>query len=196
MTAGQEEIILPDDPRAAEFKTITGWVSRNGQFWGIDERMARYAGSTHSRCQTCSEMCSKNSLYCDKHLRERELEKYAARPVKPWDGTCMLYSETLDRYFSELAEVIDWLRDEDSGASPVDLRLVLCDPEYPDAPDPVDYYCDKLPESGDVPDEVAEAFDVLAKTLKKCGPMSWFPGEFALDISSLELAAAENEGDA
>ncbi len=196
MTTEQKEIILPDDPRAAEFKTITGWVSRSGQFWKNDERMARYDGSTHSRCQTCGETCSKSSLYCDKHLRERELEKYAARPVKSWDDTCMLYSETLDRYFSEPAEVIDWLRDEDSGASPADLRLVLCDPEYPDAPDPANYYCDKLPESGDVPDEVAEAFEVLARTLKKCGPMSWFPGEFALDISSLELAAAENEGDA
>ena len=42
-----KQIILPESPEAASVQTVTGWVSRTGRYWGNDERMARYDGSTH-----------------------------------------------------------------------------------------------------------------------------------------------------
>ena len=191
-----EEIILPDDPRAAILDTITGWVSRDGRFYGTDERIARYAGSTHARCQDCGVTCSKTWLVCPACREKRDIEKHAKRETRPWDGVCMLYSEALDEYFSEPGEILERLEEDEIDLSPSDLRIVLCEPNYPRALEPADYYCDELPEDGDVPDEIAEAFAVLAATLEKCGPLSWSAGKFALDISSLELASAENEGDA
>ncbi len=190
MKQDNAEMILPADDRAAKQVTVTGWVSRDGRFYGDDERIARYAGSTHSLCEDCGEPCSKSWLVCDAcrekrdvEREKRDVEKHAKRQVRPWDGICMLYSETLDEYFSEPGEVLKRLEEDESELSPSDLRLVLCEPNYPHAPDPGDCYCDELPEDGDVPDEVAEAFAVLAAALEKCAPLSWSAGKFALDLA-------------
>ena len=45
----EKQIIMEDSPEAASIQTVTGWVSRTGRFWGNDERMARFDGSTHNR---------------------------------------------------------------------------------------------------------------------------------------------------
>ena len=44
-----KKIILPESPEAASIQTVTGWVSSNGRYWGNDEHMARYDGSTHRK---------------------------------------------------------------------------------------------------------------------------------------------------
>ena len=35
----EKPIIMEDSPEAASIKTVTGWVSRTGRFWGNDERL-------------------------------------------------------------------------------------------------------------------------------------------------------------
>ncbi len=183
MKQDNAEMILPADDRAAKQVTVTGWVSRDGRFYGDDERIARYAGSTHSLCEDCGEPCSKSWLVCDACREKRDVETHAKREVRPWDGICMIYSEVFDKYFNEPSEVLEFLEDAESSFDQSDLRLVLCEPNYPHAPDPGDCYCDELPEDGDVPDEVAEAFAVLAAALEKCAPLSWSAGKFALDLA-------------
>ena len=46
-----KSVIMYDSPEAASIKTITGWVSSAGRFWGDNEHMARYDGSTHMKCK-------------------------------------------------------------------------------------------------------------------------------------------------
>ncbi|MEQ1969482.1 ead/Ea22-like family protein, partial [Xenorhabdus nematophila] len=46
-----KKIVMYDSPEAAQIKIVTGWVSRDGRFWGDDERMARYCGATHRQCE-------------------------------------------------------------------------------------------------------------------------------------------------
>ncbi len=44
-----DPIILPDSPLAARHRTVTGWVSRDGRFFGDDEQTARRADLERQR---------------------------------------------------------------------------------------------------------------------------------------------------
>lgn len=48
-----ETMILPSSDEAAQQVTVTGWRSREGLFYGNDERIARWAGATHVECSEC-----------------------------------------------------------------------------------------------------------------------------------------------
>ena len=50
----EEKTILFTSDEAAKYTDgISGWVSRDGFFWGKDERAARYHGCTHVLCEDC-----------------------------------------------------------------------------------------------------------------------------------------------
>lgn len=182
-----EIIILDTSDEAASIKTVTGWVSRTGRFWGDDERMARYDGSAHKVC-ACGAMISQKS-YCRLCADRRQLEKYEAMERKPWDGESMLYSDGSDEYFSDMSEVHDRCAENDINVA--DLRLIICEPNYASQIDPSEHYCDDVPEDGEVPAGIAAAFDALNKAIRECGtPLSWSPGKYALDLELLGQEAA------
>jgi hypothetical protein len=174
-----EKIIFPDDPEAATLQTVTGWVSRNGQFFGSDERIARYAGSTHARCEECGGTASKGWLVCDDCKGKRDAAKYAALERKKWDGEAMLYSDLKDRYYTDLSQADDDLED---GESLEKLMLRICEPNYPRQIDD-DYFCDEMTEDGDLPDDLVAAMDAFNEVVKKSKPLSWSPGDYAVDLS-------------
>lgn len=169
-----KEVILPDDPRAATLQTVTGWVSRCGMFWGKDERMARFDGSTHRKCEKCGELVEQRS-YCRPCADRREVEKYEAMPRKEWDGKAMLYSITCDRYYADLDDAFG---DVDEGETLEDLRLVICEPNHV-RPLTEDYFSDDLPEEGDTTEELFEAIGAFNEAVKGV-VLSWSPGKFAL----------------
>lgn len=71
-TKQQPEMILASSPEAASIQTVTGWVARDGRFWGDDERMARYCGSTHSICEkNPAHGPVENRSYCEACYAER-----------------------------------------------------------------------------------------------------------------------------
>ena len=182
-----KEIILPDDPRAASIQTVTGWVSRRGMFWGKDERTARYDGSTHRKCDTCGGLIEQRG-YCRPCADRREVEKFDAMPRKEWDGKAMLYSVTSDSYYTDLDEA---LCDVDEGETLEGLRLVICEPNYTRTLD-IDYFCDDLPEEGDLPEEVQAAVDAFNEAVSGV-ILSWHPGKFALQID--EQPAGQEGGE-
>lgn len=182
-----EIIILDTSDEAASIQTVTGWVSRTGRFWGADERMARYDGSTHKTCD-CGEVVDQKS-YCSKCRRGRELAKYAAMPRAPWDGASMLYSDTKDRYFMDMSEVEDHCSDNEITIG--ELRIILCEPTYASQICASEHYCDDLPEDGDVPSDISSAFEALNKVISECKtPLSWSPGKYALELEPIDQAAA------
>jgi hypothetical protein len=179
----EAKIILETSPDAASIKTVTGWVASNGRFWGDDERMARYDGSTHRTCE-CGELVEQRS-YCHACRRAKELAKFAAMERRPWDGVSMIYSYALDRYFRDTNDVIDFCHDEE--VTPADLRLILCEPTFAREIDESEHFSDDLPEDGDVPADLVDAFEALNKVIRECKtPLSWFPGKFALDLDGIE----------
>ena len=186
----EKPVILYDSPEAASIKTVTGWVARTGEFWGDNEHMARYCGSTHRRCETegCQSIVARNSFtICDDCRRKKDLAKFEAKPKVAWDGVGMLFADACDEYFSGLEEAQDFA--EDRGLALADLRLVICEPNHL-RPVYEDHWCDDMAEDGELPDEVAKALDALNEAIKDAGPVSWTPGKFALDLSTITQASA------
>ncbi|MFJ2989996.1 hypothetical protein ACIPF8_19190 [Collimonas sp. NPDC087041] len=182
-----ELMVLYSSPEAASIQTVTGWVSRTGQFWGNDEHMARYCGSTHKVC-ACGDIVNQNS-FCRKCADMRSTAKYAAMERRPWDGEAMLYSDAADEYFCDLSEANDHAID--NGMTLAELRLIICEPTFAREIDGNDHFCDDLPEDGELPAEISDAFDMLNEVIRNCKkPLSWSPGQYALALQEDHAAPA------
>ena len=123
----EPEVIMMDSDEAASLQQVTGWVSRQGRFFGKEERTARWDGCTHRACEDCGAVIEKGYCTCSSCRSKKDLAYYLARPRKPWDGKTMLYSLAADKYYHSLEEAEDDLEEHDSLE---DLRLVICEPIY------------------------------------------------------------------
>lgn len=182
-----DEIILSTDPRAAIYKTdLKGWVSRNGYYFGEDERTARYEGSTHRICDGCGKAIDRNS-YCHDCYRKKETEKFNAMPRKEWNGKDGLYSQAFDAYYWDMDD-LEYACD-DNECTVDGLMLIICEPRYASEIDPDEHYCDDLPEEGEIPDELRRAFNELNKFIRESRiVLSWVPGKYAVDTTSLTVS--------
>lgn len=176
-----EKIIMSDSPEAAQFRIdIKGWVSRDGRFFGDGpsaEADARYHSCTHRPCRECGAPTIKRYIKCDACRELADLARYQAMPRTEWDGKVMLYSETTDRFYSDLGEAEDHLDEMEERCTLADLRLVICEPNYVRKLDPSDY-ADDLPEEGDLPDEVHNAIEQFNTAVDGI-VLSWSPGKTA-----------------
>ncbi len=165
------KIIMRDSPEAAQLKTVTGWVSRHGQFFGDDERTARWAGCTHEVCSGCSAVIDRG--WCRSCREKSDLEKWLKAVREEWDGTTPLYSEAYDKYFFD-EDAEEFADDEEVTLD--DLRLYICVPQYGRSIED-EYFCAELPEDGEVPDGIGEAMDKLNEAIQAAGPLSWHAGK-------------------
>ena len=163
--------IFPDDPQAARLVTVTGWVSRHGRFYGDDERLARYDGSTHSRC-SCGGTMDKHWLLCDNCRAKAADQRFNAMPEADWDGKAMLYSERDDRYYSSPEDV-----PLAEGETLADYKLVICEPSH--ASMDSSFFDGILPEEGC--DELEAAIEAFNKAVENV-VVSWGPGKTRLRI--------------
>ena len=86
-TSSDKVIILPsDDAAARKVSGLSGWIAPNGQWWGDDERMARWCGATHVPCSACQAPVEKSWTMCQACRDKKDEEKYLARERKPYDG--------------------------------------------------------------------------------------------------------------
>ncbi len=186
----EPKVILDTSPEAASIQTLTGWVSSTGQFWGGNERAARFDGSTHTACQ-CGQVIERPYTSCETCREKRYIERYLAKERKAWDGEAMLFSDSHDQYFSDINEVLDYCYDHD--CTPEELRLIICEPQFAPWLD-IDAHCEQvLCEDETAPKELRAAADAFNKAVKDYGkPLSWMPGKFALDISEITLEPAQS----
>jgi len=182
MANNDSKVIMFDSEEAAHFQTgLSGWVSRQGHYWGDDERAARYDGCTHRPCEDCGKPTEKGWLVCIECRNLRAIKRYEAMPKEEWDGNGMLYSDSDDKYFSSWGEIEDYADDEEIGIDK--LRLIICEPQHlPLISD--DYGCDELAEDGELPDEVIQAIEDFNKVIETVGLVSWIPGKKAAILIS------------
>jgi hypothetical protein len=105
----EQKAIRPfDSDEAAQRKSVTGWVSHNGRFYGDDERTARYDGCTHKPCEDCGELIPRDGLVaCRPCLNKRDDGRFSLLARREWDGNTPLVSYDTDTYFfneEELSE--------------------------------------------------------------------------------------------
>jgi len=171
------QIILPSSNEAASIKTVTGWVSRNGYFFGDDERLARYNGSTHRECPTCGKAIDKHT-YCHECHTKADIEKYQKMERREWNGRDGLYSQAMDKWFWSYEELDDYLIDNNTIED--DLLLIIGQPIYAREIDPLEFYEDDLPDEGNLPEDLLSAFNVLNEDIRNSKViLSWEPSKFA-----------------
>jgi hypothetical protein len=188
---GEQPIILSTSDEAAQQITVTGWVSRNGHFYGSDERTARYDGCTHRPCESCGTPTGRHEVKCPPCRKAHDDAKFAALPFEPYDGKPVaLYHD--DEYFFDEDDIINYAEEHEIPIT--DLRLVKCVPQYAEEVDPRDIYEDLLPEDGELPDYVIAAFDILNATLRNFPekrPISWMPTSVRIELTDEFLKYAE-----
>jgi len=178
MTTRTEKRIDYNAPEAASIQTVTGWVSSKGRFWGNDEHMARYEGSTHRICKENPEHGEhETNSWCEKCRDERMTAKWEAMPRREYDDTPVVVFDS-DTYFFDADDLVNWLDEHD--IKPEDAQLVFCKPNYPRQIDPNEHFNDDLPEDGEVSATLAAAFDVLNAVIAAEPPMSWTEGNEAV----------------
>jgi hypothetical protein len=182
--ADPEIVVMMDSDEAASVKTVTGWVSRDGFFYGKDERAARFAGCTHRPCEECGVAVAKSThrILCDVCSKVKRLARYLAMPVVEWvDG--MAYDYRTDEWFSDEDAVRDYYEENEIGIA--SAQLVTSEPVYADEVDPLDIYEGDLPDDGEVPDDVAVAFATLNAAIRAArSVLCWRPVDKRIVMSA------------
>lgn len=179
-------IIMRDSPLAASIKTVTGWVSSNGRFYGDNEDLARYDGATHQKCKSNPDHpIFETRSYCRACSDENSVKRFEAMEAKPWDGETPVAFHDDDQYFWSIGDLFDRLCDE--GISLSAVRLVHCKPAYPREIDPNEYYEDDLPDGIEVSNELASAFEALNEVIRNQGPLCWYQDKYRVAFSQEQL---------
>jgi hypothetical protein len=163
-----------DSPEAAQLVTVTGWVSRLGHFYGENEHLARFDGCTHRKCEECGKAISIRSFTSCSDCRDRASEvRFLALPSEPYEEQVCCNLDG-DQFFFSQDDIVDYA--EEHEIPHANLRLVKCEPQYAEEVDPREVYEDLLPEGGDLPGYVVEAFGALNEALRvKAHPICWMP---------------------
>ena len=171
------EIILRTDDKAASLQTVTGWVSRNGNFYGKDERLARYDGSTHSLCECGKITRGKSWLKCGDCIDKASNERFKNLEFKEWDGKTPLCIHASDKYFYDTDDIEDYL--EENGLNMDDIDLVICEPNY-FTEITGEQWDEILPENsgGEIPKELKNKLKEFNEFISKLPPISWSEGKF------------------
>lgn len=168
------EKIMMDSPEAATYRTdVKGWVSSRGVFYGEQEDLARYDGSTHRICKACGTE-HPTRAYCDTCSDRKRQERWEALEVREWDGIAPLAIYEDDRYFFDVEDLEQHC--EEFETTPDQLRLVFCQPVFGPLLDK-SFFEDCLPEDTPPPDSIYEAMEYFNAVVKAAGPLSWFPGK-------------------
>jgi hypothetical protein len=176
-----EKIILMDSDEAATFvKNISGWIDRNGYFFGRNETAARYSGCTHRPCKECGQTTDKLWTHCKECREKHAIELYAKKERKEWDGDTPLYSLAQDRFFMTDDSLLDYL--DEYQLSVEALRLVICEPVFLRQLDD-DYWSDELHEDEELSDAMLLALDQLNKVIRAEKPVSWRAGLCAPELT-------------
>jgi len=171
--------IFPESKESAKFVTgISGWVDREGRFYGKDEALARWSGATHKRCD-CGEIFDKDS-YCKICARRMLHEKYQNAKKMNWDRETPLYSQKYDEYIFDEQELIDFMEERfESDAD--ELELFICEPVMLRMIS-INYWKDDLTENAELSQEIITAVDELNELIKKEDPVGWRQGKFAVSF--------------
>lgn len=194
-----EDVILPDDPRAARlgflvahdpgaFKTTVVLVSRNGTIFQ-NEHDARRSSATHLRCD-CGEIYPKHS-FCQPCANKRAEDRYMALPGRDWRDGAMICDgdETFIDTFDEMADLV-FQNPNATGrhwvfAGPKDHNHRFID------------ICDLIADYGhedfDFSDEAYAAADALEEILRKEFAAVLWPSDTRVTFGTFNAWLAEQE---
>lgn len=109
------------------------------------------------------------------------MKNYTDLKFKEWDYQTPLVTFNNEHFFFSEDDIIYFC--EDREMNPIDLELVVCEPQYAYEIDAEDIYCDIMPEDcyvlRECNEELADAFDKLNEAIRNNKkPLSWIAGKF------------------
>jgi hypothetical protein len=132
-------------------------------------------GEGMSNCIRCGAVWSdQHQSMCNECHEAKVIERWAKLPKVKWDGEGGIYSEAYDEYF--------W--DEEGALEPVHAK-----PLDPDA------WFDDIPDDGDYPEWLLDAIGEFNAKLKGQAPLSYEPGNQAVDTSGWEIPKEDDHAD-
>ncbi|VTM70310.1 hypothetical protein Q8726_21280 [Raoultella ornithinolytica] len=175
MNMKTEKIVMMDSDEAASLQTLTGWVARDGRFWGDDEHMARWCGATHRKCKNFPDEHPIHVIngYCEEchHISRQAAFEKLERVV--WAGEPLVIFDD-DQYFFDAESLADYCWEH--SLLPSELQLLICEPNYPPEFD-LEQHCEEIMPEGDdyycLPQAVRDAAEALNKAIKESLPVSW-----------------------
>ncbi|MBU2713928.1 hypothetical protein [Zooshikella harenae] len=188
----QEKIIFFESDGAAQYKEnlkLSGWVGRDGVFYGTNENVARYVNCTHRKCSTCGHVYLKNA-YCEKCWENQENEKFEQMEIvncDSWNEDQPLCLHDGDEIFYLQDDIENYCDEE--GVKPSAIKLVFAKPVYLSEIDIKDLFKSGGVFDGDltvaelVPDNIWGMIDNLNKAIKESSPVFWVPGSKRVQLS-------------
>jgi len=183
MGVSEKEKVMYDAEGIVEYKTnIKGWVGKDGRFYGESEHLARYANSTHKKCE-CGKVMNKGYTKCDSCRHKAMVAAYKALEFQKWDGESPVCLYDHDEYF--WAEDDIELYCEDHDIEPSGLMLMTCVPMgIPE----VDYEyweeCSTEDESiFDFHPEFEKKVEELNKYIRGLKPRIWVQGKYRTEVN-------------
>ncbi len=177
----EEKIILDTDQDSASFQKVEGWVSRDGRFYGKDERLARFAGSTHKKCD-CGEIVPHRS-YCHNCYELKRLETYKSFELVEWDKKTPFCLLDDDQFFFEYEEYTDYIYNNELEGE--DLNLVLCKPVRFRCIDE-EYFLDDMHEDAELPDSIVEKINEVNRLIQGESSNIWVQSNKRVNIEITE----------
>jgi hypothetical protein len=186
MNKQNEKIVMMDSDEAASIQTVTGWVDRQGRFWGKDEYQARWCGATHRKCQKKPDEhpIHPTNGYCEECHRESRQEKFAGMERAIWKGEPLNIFDG-DTYFFDAESLADYCWE--NSLLPSELQLVICIPNFPAEIDMNDHCQEIIPDGGDhhdIPEPIWLAAEALNKAIRESQPISWSGSDVAAIVSN------------
>jgi len=92
---------------------LEGWTGPDGKYYGKGEdgeRQARYANSTHKKCE-CGNIMSRGWSVCDTCRNKRVQERYESLEAVEWDGKSYMCVD--DNFFTSMEEVFEYCEDNE-----------------------------------------------------------------------------------
>jgi len=106
-----KEVLLFDDPKLVEYRTdLEGWTGPDRLYYGKGEegeKRARYANSTHRKCE-CGNLMGKFRIRCNDCQNKSSDEIFLKLEEVEWDGKSMMSARHDDMFFSDMDDVHDY----------------------------------------------------------------------------------------
>ena len=99
----KKEIVMFDDPKLVQYRTdIEGWTGPDGLYHGkgkVGEERARYANSTHKKCE-CGGIMSKGWSRCETCRENRRNINFNKLEAIEWDGSSLMCLHSSETFFN------------------------------------------------------------------------------------------------
>jgi len=174
----KEEIRMYDDPNLVEYRTnLEGWTGQDGLYHekGVEgERRARYANSTHTKCE-CGAVIQKTRSKCKSCVAQSSHENFLKLEEVEWDGKSMMCLRYDNQFFSEMEEVLEYCEDNDIDIK--DLELMHCEKQVHISEINIDElneeYCTEDESLSDFHPEIAKKAEELNRLISETEPRLW-----------------------